>query len=70
MLFSHYKELPETHPEKLDFSRPYIVLTKYDGQLVTPLQTQGKIMFASKTGVGEITKLIESRFLVHSENER
>lgn len=24
-------ELPETKPEKINFARPYIVLTKYDG---------------------------------------
>jgi len=68
--FFNIGELPETQPEKIDLSRPYYVLTKYDGKLVSPVKTNGKIRFASKSGFGEVTKNLEERFFSVEENKK
>jgi len=57
-----------TQPQKIDLTRPYYVLTKYDGKLVTPVLSNGKIRFASKSGFGDVTKILEERFLRNQGN--
>jgi len=38
--------------------------------LVTPVRSNGKIRFASKSGFGEVTKILEERFLKADGNSK
>jgi hypothetical protein len=45
-------------------------LFNYSRVLVTPVYTKEKIRFASKSGFGDVTRIIEERFFTHPENNK
>lgn len=52
-------EQPETHPTRIDLTKPFIITEKLDGSLISPFWTQGKLRFATKQGVTDTTTLVE-----------
>lgn len=69
--FFNVNERPDTHESLLDLRQPHRLLVKHDGSLVGPiLMRDGSVKFATKSGFGSLTKLIEERFLSVEENGR
>lgn len=68
--FFNINEMDETKAERIDLSKPHILLTKADGCLVTPFMCEGKLRFGTKLGVTEVSKTIENDFLPnHPESD-
>jgi len=62
--FFNVDEMEETHQSKIDLKQNYIVLTKWDGTLLSPVITpNGDIRFATKSGFGDVSNKINERFL-------
>ena len=56
----------------MDLNRPHSLLTKHDGSLVSPVLVEdGKnIKFATKSGFGVVSDVIEERYLSIPENKK
>lgn len=67
--FFNIGERDDTHESLVDLSRPHRLLVKHDGSLVGPvLLPSGRVRFATKSGFGDITRMVEERFLSLPEN--
>jgi hypothetical protein len=53
-------ETEEVEAGKINLNRPFIILEKLDGSMVCPFYTEGKLRFATKNGVTDTSKLVES----------
>jgi len=62
--FFNIGELPETESERVDISRPHVILEKMDGCMVTPFISGGKVRFGSKMGTTEMSNRMEETHLV------
>jgi RNA ligase len=64
--FFNINELPETEEHKIDINRPYFIIEKVDGCLVSPFYTQGKLRWGTKMGLTSVTDEIE-RFVAENK---
>lgn len=53
--FFNVNEREETLSHKIDFSRPHIILEKLDGSMVTPIQVESHIRWATKMGITDVS---------------
>jgi RNA ligase len=58
--FFNIGELPETLPQKIDFTRPFLVLEKLDGSMVAPFMLRNKVRYGTKQGVTSKSEPIEA----------
>ncbi|KAL0482561.1 hypothetical protein AKO1_014431 [Acrasis kona] len=68
--FFNLNEVEESRIDKIDFDRPFIVLEKLDGQLVSPVKslTDGSILYTTMMGVTPISDNIR-QFVNSRTNE-
>jgi len=64
--FFNVNEVEETDQGRIDLTRPHILLKKEDGCLVAPFLSEGRVRWATKTGITEICTYLESDFLPHT----
>lgn len=65
--FFNVGEREETQPNKIDLSKPHVVLEKVDGSMIRPLVINGELRLATKMGVTEVAEQAE-RWLNKQEN--
>ena len=61
--FFNVGELPETQESFVDLTQYHVILEKFDGTLVSPVISKGKIRIATKSGITEVAKLVEDRVI-------
>lgn len=52
--FFNLGERVDTMPDKIDLSKPHVVLQKLDGSMITPLILDGKVHWATKMGLTDV----------------
>lgn len=59
--FFNIGETEESMPERIDLSRPHIVLNKLDGSMIGPFVTpiDGRLRYGSKKGITPLTTVVE-----------
>lgn len=57
--FFNVGEREETQPNKIDLSKPHVVLEKVDGSMIRPLVINGELRLATKMGVTEVAEQAE-----------
>lgn len=53
--FFNVNERPETHISNVDLSQPHVILEKLDGSMVTPIQVDSHIRWATKMGITDVS---------------
>lgn len=53
--FFNINERAETHSSQIDFSQPHVILEKLDGSMVTPIQVDSHIRWATKMGITDVS---------------
>lgn len=67
--FFNVNEREETNIEKIDFKRPFVLVEKLDGSLVSPLLVKDEILFCSMSGFTELTTNITKFISEHPDNK-
>eukprot|EP01128_Nolandella_sp_AFSM9_P000304 TRINITY_DN10471_c0_g1_i1.p1 TRINITY_DN10471_c0_g1~~TRINITY_DN10471_c0_g1_i1.p1 ORF type:complete len:503 (-),score=108.84 TRINITY_DN10471_c0_g1_i1:100-1608(-) len=57
--FFNVGEQAETEPAQIDLSQPYVVTEKLDGTMISPYFSNGKLRFATKSGITDISYFVE-----------
>lgn len=57
--FFNVNERPETDYRKIDLSKPYVILDKLDGSMITPLLVNGELRYGTKMGITDIAAPVE-----------
>lgn len=57
--FFNMGEKEETLESNIDWNKPHVVLEKLDGSMITPLIINGKVYWATKMGITEVSKQCE-----------
>lgn len=52
--FFNVNERAETQTDKIDISRPHVILEKLDGSTITPIPVDGNIRWGTKMGITEV----------------
>ncbi|KAL6079687.1 hypothetical protein QOT17_000802 [Balamuthia mandrillaris] len=65
--FFNVGELEETEADRIDLTRPHVILEKMDGSLVSPFLTGGRLRFGTKSGVTDLSVSLEENYLAKSK---
>ena len=57
--FFNVNERDETQANKIDLSKPHVIMEKMDGSMIRPLYVNGAIRLATKMGVTEVAEAAE-----------
>ena len=68
--FFNVNERSETELDKIDLSRPHVILEKLDGSMITPLWLGDHSRWGTKAGVTETSMLAEEYVAKHPKYER
>lgn len=67
--FFNIDEREETRIENIDFDRPYYLVEKLDGSLVSPLIVNDQIFFTTMSGFTEFTSYID-KYMIYAEKKK
>ncbi|MER9911647.1 hypothetical protein NKJ71_13540 [Mesorhizobium sp. M0050] len=57
--FMNIGQTPETQPDRIDFSRPHIIMDKLDGSMIHPAIVHGEVVFMTRMGRTDVARKAE-----------
>lgn len=57
--FMNIGQTPDTQPDKIDFSRPHVIMDKLDGSMIHPALVNGDVVFMTRMGRTDVAQKAE-----------
>jgi len=67
--FFNIGEKQETQVNKIDMSRPHVIMEKMDGSMIRPIVVDGQLRLATKMGITDVSEQAEAWLASHSHTE-
>lgn len=57
--FKNVNEAPETQADRIDMSKPHVILEKLDGSMISAFYANGELIWGTKMGATDVAKPVE-----------